>query len=134
MTHTSSVPLYWRLQKHKYNLIGTKCTICGSVYFPPKSFCPECRRRGIIEEFRFSGKGKIVSYTVIRIPPEGFEKYTPYAVAIIELDEGTRISGQIVGDVNRVQTGKHVETVFRKISEDGDSGLIHYGLKWKLAD
>ena len=132
MTHTSSVPLYWRLQKHRYNIIGARCTTCNNVYFPPKSFCPECRRKGKIEEVTLSGKGKIISYTIIRVPPEGFENFTPYAVAIIELDEGTRISGQIVGDVNKVKTGLNVETVFRKISEDGESGLIHYGLKWKI--
>ena len=132
MTHTSSVALYWRLQKQKYTLTGTRCSTCGSVYFPPKSFCPKCRRKGNIEEFKFSGKGKIVSYTIVRVPPEGFEKYAPYAVAIIELDEGTRITGQIVDDINDVETGKRVETVFRRISEDGDSGLIHYGLKWKI--
>jgi uncharacterized OB-fold protein len=132
MTHTSSVPLYWRLQDQKYNLVGTKCVTCNTVYFPPKDFCPTCRRKGKIEQFKFTGKGKILSFTVIRIPPEGFEKYTPYAVAIIELDEGTRISGQIVDRIEEVEIGKAVETVFRKISEDGDSGLIHYGLKWRI--
>jgi uncharacterized OB-fold protein len=134
MTHTSSVALYWRLQKQKYGLTGTKCSTCGTAYFPPKSFCPDCRRKGKIEPAQFSGKGKISSYTIIRVPPEGFEKYTPYAMAIIELDEGTRISGQIVGNIENVATGKRVETVFRRISEDGESGLIHYGLKWRLVD
>ena len=130
--HKSSIPLFWRRFKSRYQLCGTKCTTCNNVYFPPKNFCPDCRRKGNIEEFRFSGKGKIVSYTIIRVPPEGFEKYTPYAVAVIELDEGTRISGQIVGDINKVDIDKPVKTVFRRISEDGSSGLIHYGLKWKL--
>ena len=134
MTHTSSIPLYWRLQKHKYNLVGTKCITCSNVYFPPKSFCPECRRKGQVEDFTLNGKGKILSYTIIRIPPEGFEKYAPYAVAVIELDEGTRISGLIVDDASKVEIGKYVETVFRKISEDGDSGLIHYGLKWRIVN
>lgn len=134
MTHTSSVPLYWRLQRQKYNLFGTRCSTCNNVYFPPKDFCPECRRKGKIEKFRFSGKGKIISYTIIRVPPEGFEKFTPYAVAIIKLDEGTRISGQIVDKVETVDIGKKVETVFRRISEDGESGLIHYGLKWRIVN
>ena len=75
MTHTSSVPLYWRLQKQKYNLVGTRCNNCNNSYFPPKEFCPNCRRKGKINEFKFSGKGKITSFTIIRVPPEGFEKY-----------------------------------------------------------
>jgi uncharacterized OB-fold protein len=134
MVHKSSVPLYWRLQKSRYTLTGTMCNTCNSTYFPPKDFCPSCRRRGDIKEFRFSGKGKILSYTIIRIPPEGFEMHTPYAVAIIELDEGTRISGQIIGDPEKVETGKKVRPVFRKMHEDGSSGLIQYGIKFEMTD
>ncbi len=134
MPHKSSVPLFWRLKDSKYRLIGSKCTTCSKVFFPKKSLCPSCRRRGSIENFQFSGKGKIVSFTIIRVPPEGFEKYTPYAVALIELEEGATVSGQIVGDTNRVETGKSVRTVFRKIHEDGSDGLIHYGLKWELVE
>lgn len=134
MPHRSSIPLYWRLRKSKYNLVGTKCITCGSVYFPPKNLCPKCRRKGKLEDFQFSGNGKIVSYTIIRTPPEGFEKYAPYAVAIIKLDEGATISGQIVGDIERVDFGKRVKPVFRRIYEDGSDGLIFYGVKFSLVD
>lgn len=132
MTHSSSVPLYWRLQKSRYTLTGTKCNTCSSTFFPPKSFCPNCRRKGKIEEFQFSGKGKILSYTIIRIPPEGFQRYTPYAVAIIELEEGTTISGQVIGDPSKVEIGQAVGPVFRKMHEDNDDGLIQYGLKFEV--
>lgn len=133
MVHRSSVPLYWRLQKSRYTLTGTKCFTCSSTYFPPKDFCPSCRRKGDIKEFRFSGQGKIISYTVIRIPPEGFEAYTPYVVAMIELDEGTRISGQVINNPEEVGTGMRVRPVFRKMHEDGNSGLIQYGIKFELS-
>ncbi len=133
MTHNSSVPLFWRLQKSRYTLTGTKCHACNTAYFPPKDFCPACRRKGEIREFAFSGNGKILSYTIIRVPPEGFQNYTPYAVAIIELDEGTRISGQIIGNPENVGIGKRVRPVFRKIQEDGSSGLIQYGIKFGIA-
>jgi uncharacterized OB-fold protein len=132
VTHDSSVPLYWRLQGPRYTLTGTRCIKCDSRFFPPKNFCPNCRRKGKVERFKFSGNGRIISYTVIRIPPEGFESYTPYAVALIELDEGAIISGQIVGNINDVDIGKRVKTVFRKVYEDGSAGLIHYGLKFIL--
>jgi uncharacterized protein len=134
MTHTSSVPLYWRLQKNRYTLTGTRCQTCGNAYFPPKDFCPTCRRKGKTEPLKFSGRGKITSFTVIRIPPEGFEKYTPYAVAIVELEEGTRISGQLVNDPEEVRIGQDVVPVFRKFSEDNSDGLIQYGLKFEIAD
>lgn len=134
MAHTSSVPLYWRLQNSRYTLTGTRCKTCRTAYFPPKDFCPGCRRKGKIEPMGFSGLGRILSYTVIRIPPEGFDLYTPYAVAIIELDEGSRISGQIIGNPDDVKIGQRVTPTFRKIHEDSKDGLIQYGIKFEIAD
>ena len=132
MSHKSSVPLFWRLKKSRYGLVGSRCTSCNTAFFPHRGFCPECRRKGKIEEFQFSGNGEILSHTVIRVAPEGFEKYTPYAVAIIRLDEGTNVTGQVVGEVDDVKSGDRVRAVFRKTSEDGHGGLIHYGLKWEV--
>jgi uncharacterized protein len=134
MAYTSSVPLFWRLQKNRYTLTGTKCGTCNRAYFPPKSFCPDCRRKGDIQEFHFSGNGKIVSVTIIRIPPEGFDIYTPYAVAIIQLDEGSNISGQVIGNPEEVKIGQVVRPVFRKIQEDSKDGLIQYGVKFEVFD
>jgi len=130
----SSVPLFWRLRKARYSLVGTKCHTCNTIYFPPKNFCPKCRRKGEIKEYQLSGRGKILSYTIVRVPPEGFEAYTPYAVAIIELEEGAKTSGQITGDISGIAIGKSVKPVFRRISQDGDSGIIHYGIDWEIAD
>jgi len=132
--HRSSVPLLWRLQESKYRLIGTKCTACNQLYFPPRNLCPTCRREGKIEQFQFSGIGEVVSYTIIRTAPSGFEKLAPYVVAIVKLDEGPNISGQIVGDKDMVEIGKKVRPVFRRMYEDGDDGLIQYGIKFQPAE
>jgi len=132
MTH--SIASSWRLKRQRYNLIGTRCTNCKSVYFPPRPLCPDCRRRGELEEFQLSGHGEILSYTIIRVPPEGFEVYTPYAVGLIQLEEGTNISGQITGDISKIDIGKKVRPVFRKLHEDKSDGLIHYGIKFELVE
>jgi len=132
MPHLSSIPLHWRLKKSKYNLVGTKCTNCNKVYFPPRTLCPDCRSKGKVEDYKFEGKGKILTHTVIRVAPAGFEKQAPYAVGIIELENGVKISGQIVGDITKIKTGMNVRAVFRKMFEDGDEGFISYGLKWEL--
>lgn len=134
MSHKSSIPLYWRLKKPKHRLIGTKCKTCENVFFPPRSLCPNCRRGGAVEDFQFSGNGEIISYTTIRTPPEGFEKYSPYAIAIVKLDEGAHISGQIVGDINNVKEGKRVKPVFRRMYEDGHGGIIFYGIKFAIVE
>ena len=129
-----SIPLFWRLKKSKYGLIGTKCTTCTQVFFPPKSLCPDCRRKGVLEDFKFSGNGEVISYTIIQTPPEGFEQFAPYAIGLIKLVEGTTISGQIVGDHSKIDMGKKVKSVFRKMYEDGDGGVIHYGIKFEVVD
>lgn len=129
-----SVPLFWRLKKSRYNLIGTKCSNCKAVFFPPKPLCPECRRKGVIEDFKFSGNGEVVSFTVIHAAPEGFEKYTPYAVALIQLEEGTTISGQIIGEPSKIKMGSKVKATFRRMHEDSNEGHINYGTKFELVD
>ena len=74
-------------------LLGLKCNKCGAYTVPPKKVCMECTSEDL-EVFELSGKGQIQTFTVIRVPPEGFE--APYIVGMAELDEGPWIMGNIV--------------------------------------
>ena len=81
----------------------------------------------------FSGKGKIYTYSVIRSASDDFKKSAPYAVAVIELEEGAKLTSQLVDcDVDNIEIGDDVEMVFRKIREDGEDGVISYGYKFKV--
>ena len=124
------VPRYWRKQKNRYNLIGTMCKTCGSYYFPPRELCPKCRRDGEIVEYKFKGTGKIVTYTIIRTAAKEYDYLTPYVVAIIELDEGTRMTAQVICDIDKPYIGMPVKSVFRKITEEGKTGMLVYGTKF----
>ncbi len=126
----SSVARFWRKIPQRYNLAGTQCTTCGRYFFPPRNLCPDCRRAGKIRQHRFSGLGKVVTYTVIRSASEQFEQMTPYVLAIVELDEGPRLTAQLVCSPDEVRIGMRVRPVFRRISADGESGVIHYGTKF----
>ena len=131
--HKQSVAIAWRKFKNKYRLVGTKCAVCGSLYYPPVKICSECRRNSNLEEYVFKEKGKIYSKTIVRSAAEGFERQTPYVIAIITLEEGVRICGQVVDcNVNDVNIGDSVYCVFRKIYTNGKEGIIKYGLKFKL--
>ncbi len=128
-----AVPKFWRRIPERYNLIGTKCTKCDTVFFPPRNICPDCRRPDRIESYELSGKGEIVSYTEIREPQEGFEDESPYTVIIVKLEEGPRIAGQITNSCDEeVEIGKEVEAVFRNLGEDGEEGIIYYGYKFRI--
>lgn len=128
----SDIVRSWRHIQQRYNLIGSKCTKCGGVYFPPRVICPKCRRKGNIENIQFSGKGKIHSFSIVETPTDDFKTIAPYAVAIIELKEGAKLTSQLVEcDLDEIKIGDSVEMVFRKIREDGDDGVILYGFKFK---
>lgn len=125
-----SVPLYWRLKKQRYSLVGTKCGGCGELHFPPRSVCL-CGSE-TLHPFQFAGKGTIVSYTIIRTAPSGFEGNVPYCVGLIKLDEGPVISAELV-DFNNAAIDKRVGLVFRKQGENKND-VINYNFKFSIVD
>ena len=128
-----SVPRYWREIKYRYRLIGGMCAACGAAFFPRRAVCPRCGSRDLQEQ-KLRERGSVVSWTVIRNPPTGYEKYAPYVVALIELDDGVRVLSQVVDvEAEEMETGMRVEATFRRIREDGSSGIIEYGYKFRPA-
>ncbi len=133
MPHRSTVPGVWRRYPQRYRLVGSKCETCGTYYFPPRDVCPKCRTKTKMVEYEFSGKGTVESFTVVHTPPDNMEKQAPYVLAIIKLEEGPMLTAQVIDvDPKDVRIGMPVKPVFRKISEDGESGLISYGYKFTL--
>ena len=125
-----SVPRFWREIPARYNLIGSKCETCGSFYYPPRHFCPECRRQGKMVEHQFKGTGEVVTFTTIYTPGDSWIGGKPYVLAIVKLDEGPHVTTQVICEPADAKIGMRVKRVFRKIGEDGDKGMIHYGTKF----
>jgi uncharacterized OB-fold protein len=72
-----------------------RCTACGGKsYFPPRPFCPGCGSREI-EIYKASGNGILYSY-VINMRPRPDMGTEPYAIAVVQLDEGPRMMTNIV--------------------------------------
>lgn len=129
----SSIPTAKRIIKNRYRLIGSLCDNCKGTFMPPRLICPNCRRRGRMKEYEFSGDGEIYSFTTLNTVPEGFEYQKPYIVGIIRLKEGVLFTSQIIGKPESIQIGKKVRAVFRKISTSED-GFINYGLKFEVVE
>ena len=75
-------------------LMAGKCQKCGKIHLPPRPLCDNCYS----QEFTWteiSGKGKLVTFTVIHIAPQQFQAMAPYAVGIVELENGLKIPGMI---------------------------------------
>ncbi len=124
----------WRRMKHRYNLYSTKCENCSGIFFPPRIICPRCRRAGKMVDLKLCGRGKIVSFTTVHSPPEGYTLQAPYLLAIIRLEEGPMLTAQIVEtDESKIRIGTPVEMVFRKLIDHGEENLISYGYKFRVA-
>jgi len=125
---------FWRELKHRYRLLGSRCKACGSYFFPPRSVCPNCRRRGELEEYQFKGTGVVETYTVVHGGGAGkkheLSRRLPYVLAIVRLDEGVRVLGELACDPEGVRTGMRVRAAFRRLGEDGERGIIYYGTKF----
>ena len=74
-------------------ILARKCTKCGYLHLATTYFCQNCGNKGF-EDVPIEGKGIVVTYTIITVPPAGYEKYTPYAWVVIKLDGvDLRVSG-----------------------------------------
>lgn len=129
------VALNWRKIRERYNLIGSECENCKTKYFPKRVICPKCRRAGKMKEYKFSGEGEILTYTTIHVPPNGFELLKPYIIAVIKLKEGPSLTAMLTDCKEEdVSIGKKVKMVFRKITEEGEKGVILYGYKFRVVE
>jgi uncharacterized OB-fold protein len=129
----ATAPRFWRENPSRYNLVGFKCNSCGRYYFPRRTICPVCHRRSVgkIEEVKLKGTGKVFSVTEVHDALEEHTLAKPYLVAIVEFDEGPKVTGQVIDcDPCDVQIGTPVRATLRKLSEEGPSGIIHYGYKF----
>lgn len=77
-------------------LSGLKCSDCGEVSAQPRLICAKCGGSRL-ETLELKGSGAVQTFTVNYVAAEGRESEVPYIVAIVELDEGPWIMGNIVG-------------------------------------
>lgn len=77
-------------------------------------------------------KGKIVVWTRIFVAPSGYEAELPYIVAIVEFEDGTRKSLQVVDYTEeQLKPGQTVITAIRRIGNAKPEEVITYGVKVK---
>ncbi len=109
--------------------MASRCQQCATVQLPPRPICMKCNSNEM-EWVELGGKGKIVSFTVIGVGPwtmmsEGYDRDHPYCSGIIELEEGPRISTQILGvDVNKPENIKAGTPVTADFVERGSFSLV----------
>ncbi|MCY1171359.1 MAG: OB-fold domain-containing protein [Pseudomonadota bacterium] len=102
---------YWRGLENG-QLLLQHCLECGHVQFYQQAICRECGSERL-EHCAASGGGRVHSFSVVhRAPGPAFKQDTPYAVLLVELDEGPRmISSLVKGDVTQITFDMRVQLV-----------------------
>lgn len=120
---------YWREIPQRYRYEGVKCKESGEIFFPPRLVCPT-HKSADFEKINLETEGKILTYTIVHVAPNHFRDLVPYGVAIVELNDGAKITSMIADcEPEDIKTGMKVRIEFRKIYEMGAAGIICYGYK-----
>jgi uncharacterized protein len=108
---------YWEATT-RGELLVQECPDCGHRQFYPRAICTKCG--GEPGWLTTSGKGTVHTFSVVRQSGvEPFKQWTPFAVAVVELDEGPRIMGNVVGiPVDEVKIGQRVQVEFVKLDDN----------------
>ena len=108
---------FWEWCK-KHELRIQRCKDCGTYRHPPRPMCANCNSMDT-EWAKVSGKAKVWSWsTVYRSYGPGFEDEAPYSVVYVELDEGVRMTTNVI-DVKPEEFyyGMPVEVIFEDVTE-----------------
>ena len=101
-----------------------RCSECGAWRHPPRILCPRCAAEAS-EWVASSGRGTVYTWTVTHqalVPM--FADDLPYAVVVVELEEGVRLVSALRGiDPAAIELGLPVEVRFHQVSES-------LGLHW----
>jgi len=107
-------------------LLGSRCQTCSTPYFPRSAAChhPECGESRM-QDTDFGPSGRLWSCAIQNYPPPPptryNEPYTPYAIGVVDLDEGLRVVARMsVDDPESLQLGAEVELTIEPFYRDED--------------
>ena len=103
----------------QHQLLIQQCKTCNARIFYPRNVCPECWSSEL-GWAQASGRGKVFCYTVTLTGVEAkFAADLPYVLAMIDLDEGIRMMGNVIEcDPEQVSIGMEVEVVFDDVTPE----------------
>ena len=95
-----------------------RCGSCDAAIFYPRSLCTECGAPD--PDWAVSaGAGTVYACSIVHRPPPAFKGKDPYAVMLVDLDEGFRMMGGLVESApDALSIGDRVSVVF----QDGPDG------------
>jgi uncharacterized OB-fold protein len=109
---------FWEAAR-RHELVLQHCLRCGSYRYPAGLNCCECLSDEL-EWKKVSGRGTVYTWTVFhRAYHPAFVDDIPYAVVAIELDEGPRMTSNLVNcSLKDIKIGMRVEVIFEEVSDE----------------
>jgi uncharacterized OB-fold protein len=114
---TEEAAAFWSATERR-ELVLPWCTSCGEAFWYPRPVCPQCLRPDV--EWRpASGRGEVHAVSVMhRAAHSGMAGRVPYAVALVDLEEGIRMLTNIVDvDADDVRVGMEVAVTWEPLSD-----------------
>lgn len=133
----------WRERHGRYRLLGSRCTECGGLFFPRCLQCAHCGHRSL-EPYECASKGRVVAgwSPAEMTTPSGYGDHMPRFVALICLDDGVHVKGEVVDigedqlepalegfDLKKPKEGLRVHAVLRKLRRESCGSWL-YGFKF----
>ena len=95
-----------------------ECGDCGARQHPAESFCYACGGQDVTWR-PSAGEGEIYSFIVVhQLYHKAFADHLPYVVAIVQLDDGPRLLGAMLGPDVAPEVGMRVRPSFQKIDNE----------------
>ncbi len=105
---------------------GSKCAKCGTLHLPPRPVCPGCGGSEMTWE-DVSGDGVIRAFTVVHVPLSTMVGRSPYAVAVVKLDDGPSVTGLLL-EVDEGETLSVGERVVAEFVKEGEKTVLCFKL------
>jgi uncharacterized OB-fold protein len=107
---------FWEAAR-RHQLMLQRCAACGKFIYYPRPRCPHCFSDRL-EWREVSGRGKVYSYTVVRRASSRAFADGPYVLAIVELEEGVRMTSNIVAPAEAVRVEMPVRVHFDDVTPE----------------
>ena len=122
---------YIRQENSEYFLSGLKCKVCNSIFLEERSSCGKCFARDCFVELKLANTGKLYSYSIVHRSFPGVD--VPYVSAIVDLDGGGTVKGNLVDvdpDPQNISFDMKVKIIFKdalgRKDKDGNSYISFF--------
>lgn len=107
---------FWEAAR-RHELMLQRCAQCEAFFYYPRPFCPACGGSRL-EWRKVCGRGRVHSFTVVRRAASRAFADAAYVVAIVELEEGPRLTTNIVSAPEQVRVEQPVQVYFDDVTPD----------------